>query len=241
VKTLARVSLPTIAVVLVLTAACGGKEQGTPVSSATPTGGRPATVASVTSTDASATVPSTPVPGDARATLVDLFSRGLNTTYKVTYQTSAPDGNKYIVSNRPPLTRIDAISPGSSSPFSSVIGTQGSATVDCSGGPDSWECSQTPAAGESLLVIASPVIFPTASEVDFSDVRETEARTIAGQAARCFRLRPPQGGADKEIEYCLNSDGVPLFSAGSFGTTQAIEFSVDVSSEDFVPPVEPQQ
>ena len=212
VKTLARVSLPMMVAVLVLAAACGGKEQRAPVSSV-----------------------------DARATLVDLFSRGLNTTYKVTYQTSAPDGNKYIVFNRPPLTRIDAISPDSSSPFSSIIGTQGSATVDCSGGPDNWECSQTPAAGESLLVTASPVIFPTASEVESSDVRETDTRTIAGQAARCFRLRPPQGGADKEIEYCLNGDGVPLFSAGSFGTTQAIEFSGDVSSEDFVPPVEPQQ
>jgi len=226
VKTLLRVPLVTMTAVLLLAVACGGQEKSAPT----------------TPTEAlSGTPPSSPVSGDASATLLDLLAGGLDIIYKVTYQTTAPDGNTYVVFNRPPDTRIDTVAPGSSEPSSSIIAAQGPGMVSCSGGPDHWECSEVPPPEDPLVVAASPVIFPKAADLESFEVSETGARQIAGEAARCFRLHARQEEAGREVEYCLNSDGVPLFSAGPFGSALATEFSVDVSDDDFTPPAEPRR
>ncbi len=192
----------------------------------------------------SATPPASPVSGDAGAILVNLFNDGLNATYKVTYETTLSEGDEgdsYVVFNRLPLTRIDTIPANSSEPYSLIIGGEGAATVSCSGGPDQWDCFETEQFGDPLLFTAGPFIFLDADELASFDVSETEGRTLAGQSARCFRLRPRQGETDEELQFCLNSDGVPLYSAPIFGRVEATEVSLDVSEQDFAPPAEPQR
>lgn len=215
------------AVSLVLAAsACGGGEESAP-------------------SDAGSRTPmSTPVSGDAGPTLLEMLTRGLNATYKVTYQPTSPSGDvgdSYIVFNRPPFTRIDIIPSGSSEPSSLIISHESGATVSCSDGPDDWKCFEMAPFDEPLISAAGPFIFFSASDLESLEVSETEGRRIAGQASRCFAISPRQGERAEEIEYCLNSDGVPLYSAPLFGTVEATEFSLDVSEQDFASPVEPQR
>ena len=227
-----RAFLPAILVAVPLVVACGDQEN-TPTPSATFTKSRPGTP------------PSTPLPGDASAALVELSNRGLGATYKVTYQTLDPQGEEgdgYVVYNRPPLTRIDTIPPGSSEPSSLLIGSGDSATISCSGGPKDWECSEAAPLDSPLLVAAGPVVLLlSTADIDSLTVTETEGRTIAGQASRCFRLSSESQEAGEELQYCLNAEGVPLYSAPLFGTTEATEFSVSVSDEDFEPPAQPEE
>lgn len=231
-KTLLRVSLAAILALALLAGACGGNEEAAP---ATPE----------TTADTSFGTPlSTPLPGDAGATLVDLLTRGLNATYKVTYETTSAEGSEgdgYVVFNRPPLTRIDFSPPGLSEASSSIIGGEGLATISCSDGPDQWECFEIPPLGGSLLFTAGPFVSLNHDDLASLDVNETQGRSIAGQAARCFRVSPRRGESGEELDYCLNSDGVPLYSAPLFGNVEATEFSVDVLDEDFTPPAEPQR
>ncbi len=181
----------------------------------------------------------------AAAAFLDLLTEGLDSTYKVTYQTTTLEGDKgdtTIVFHRPPLTRIDTIPPESSVPSALIIGgDRDTLTVSCSGGPDQWECFEIEPLGDSLLIAAGPFVFLDAAEVASYEVNETEVRTIAGQSARCFRLVSQEAEAGEEdVEYCLNDNGVPLYGAPLFGTVEATEFSTDASDEDFAPPVEPQ-
>jgi hypothetical protein len=234
-KAPAAVFLLTILVTVLAAGSCGGDGDRGIAS--------PETTAAAT--DAPSGTPlSTPVSGGASAILVDLFTSGLNATYTVTYETTlaeGSEGDRFVVFNRPPLTRIDTIPADSSEPFSLIIGGGGAATVSCSGGPDQWQCFETEPLGDSLLFTAGPFVFLDTDDLASFDVSETEGRTLAGQPARCFRLRPRQGETDEELEYCLNSDGVPLFSAPLFGSVEATEVSLDVSEQDFAPPAELQQ
>ena len=230
-----RVVLLTILVAILAAGACGGDEDRNTAS--------PDTTAAASDTR-SATPLSSPVSGDASAILVNLFNDGLNATYKVTYETTLSEGDEgdsYVVFNRLPLTRIDTIPANSSEPYSLIIGGEGTATVSCSGGPDQWQCFETERFGGPLLFTAGPFVFFDADDLASFDVSETEGRTLAGQSARCFQLRPRVGQADEPLEYCLNGDGVPLFSAPLFGRVEATEVSLDVSEQDFAPPAEPQR
>ncbi len=216
--------LPAILLLVLLASACG---DGEAVPSPNPTVGGP-----------------TPVLEGAAATFLDLLTEGLDSTYKVTYQTTTPQGNRgdtTIVVHRPPLTRIDTIPSGSSVPSALIIGGDADTlTISCSGGPDQWECIEIEPLGDSLLIAAGPFVFVDATEVASYAVSETESRTIAGQAARCFRLIFQEAESGEEIDYCFSDNGVPLYGAPLFGTVEATEFSTDASDEDFVSPVEPQ-
>ena len=180
----------------------------------------------------------------AAATFLDLLTEGLDSTYKVTYQTTTPAGDKgdtTIVFHRPPQTRIDTIPPESSVASSLIIGGNADTlTVSCSGGPNQWECIEIEPLGDSLLIAAGPFVFLDAAGVASYEVSETESRTIAGQSARCFRLLFQEAETGEEIDYCFNDAGVPLYGAPLFGTVEATEYSTDASDEDFVSPVEPQ-
>ncbi len=192
------------------------------------------------------TVPGpTPVLEGVAATFRDLLTEGLDSTYKVTYQTTTPEGDKhdsYVIFNRPPLARVDLI-PLDPVDLSSIIigGNEESVTVSCSGREGEWECFEIQAFRGSILADAGPIIFFTATDLVSFDVSETEGRTLTGQAARCFRLTPRQGAAGEDTEFCLNMDGVPLYARADFGTVEATEFSVEVSQQDFVSPVDPQR
>lgn len=215
--------------VVLLAGACGG-EDGVPAS---PT----------TTADAGPSTPlATPVPGDASRTLLDLFSRGLGATYKVTYRTTSlegEEGDSYAVFSRPPLARVDTIPVDGSEPYSLIIRGEAAATVSCSGGPDEWECLDIEPLGDPLLFTAGPFVYLDDDFLAPFEVSEIEGRILAGQPARCFWLLPRQGDSGDEIEYCLNGDGIPLYSTPLFGTVEATEVSPDVTAEDFVPPAEP--
>jgi len=224
-KILLRGFLPTLLTVVLFVAACGEDEMSSP---------QKTTVQG-----------STPVLEELGAAFLDLLTQGLESTYKVTYRTITPEGDEhdtYVIVNRPPLGRVDLIPPDPSDLSSIIIGgDEESATVSCSGHPGEWECFEIQAFRNSILSAAGPIIFFTATDLVSFDVSETEGRTLTGQAARCFRLTPRGGAADEDAEYCLNMDGVPLYARGDFGTVEATEFSVEVSEQDFVPPVEPQR
>ena len=212
----------TMAVAALLLVACGDGEEGARTAGTPP--------------------PSLVLEG-ASAALVDSLTQGLSSTYKVTYETRSPEGEEgdtYIVFNKPPLTRIDTIPPRSSHPSSLLIGGESAAAVSCSGGPRQWECSEIEPVGDSLLTAAGPVVFLRATDVTSFDVREAEELRVAGQPTRCFRLSPRQGKKGDVAKYCLNPNGVPLYTSADFGIVEAIEFSAEVSDQEFVPPVEPQ-
>jgi hypothetical protein len=189
----------------------------------------------------------TPVPTptlEARsAQLLGLLAQGLRATYRVTYATVSPDGeggDVYVVFNRPPQTRIDTIAVGSSNATSLIIGgDQTTATIGCSGGPDTWACLSISSLGDSLLKAAGPIGFLSATDFDLFDVVGADNRAVAGQTTQCFELRPREGTGATNTEYCLTADGVPLYTVSSSGTVEATEFSPDVSDEDFLPPAAP--
>jgi hypothetical protein len=70
------------------------------------------------------------------------------------------------------------------------------------------------------------------------DMVSIGSREIAGEDADCFRVTPP--GSEGESEYCVSEDGVPLSinttAAGVETSMEAVEFSSDVSDDDFEPP-----
>ena len=174
-----------------------------------------------------------PTAGSAGA-LIDLLNAGANATFRVTYRSTFPGGDEcdqVTIFNRPPLTRVDVGPPGSTTPQSVTIGRNGGATVNCSGVPK-WECLQINELGSSLLAAAGPIILPGPSDFASGVVTEIAERTVAGQPTRCFDLTPP-GESSKKLEYCLNAEGVPLYSTSTTGTVEATSISTSVTDADF--------
>ena len=225
-RALFRALLPAILGLVLLVAGCGDDESnGQARDTPTPT---PQAI---------------PVLEGASKELIELLARGLDVTYKATYQTTTPDGQKgntYVVINKPPRARIDIISADASEPSSVIIGGDSNTeTIGCSGSAEQWECSELEPFSGSLVRAAGPFPFFSATDLQLFDVTEAESRTVAGQDARCLRLRP-RDRPSEDTEYCLSTDGVPLYTNSLFGTVEATEFSAQVSGQDFVPPAEPQ-
>ena len=225
-RTLLRALLPAIIALALLVAGCGddegnGEPQGTP----TPT------------------PEATPVLEGVSKELVDLLARGLDVTYKVTYQTTTPEGQEgdtYVVINKPPRARIDTIPVGQEQPNSLIIGGQGVAALSCSGGPNEWQCFELEGGDTSPIQTAGPVVFLRALDLTGLHVTETGSRLIADQATRCFELRADEDGFDAQAEYCLNSDGITFYTRSEVGTVEAIEVTTNVPDSAFEPPAEPQ-
>ncbi len=184
----------------------------------------------------------TPAVQGASKELLDLLGRALEAPFKVTYETTLPGGGKgdsYVIYNSPPHSRIDNISAGSTGATSIIIGGgRNTKAISCSGGPGAWKCAEIAPLGDSLLGVAGPFTIPTAAELASHEVIETERQTFAGQPARCFRIKPKPPD-DQPLDYCFNSEGVPLYSAPLFGTVQAVQLSTQVAPDDFVPPARP--
>jgi hypothetical protein len=184
----------------------------------------------------------TPVLEGASKELIELLGRGTQISYKITYRTASPEGepgDSYVIFNRPPQTRIDTISAGSVAPSSLIIGWDKKArTISCAGGPSAWRCDEIEPLGDSLLAAAGPIIFLSPADVASFPVSEAEERTVAGQATRCFQLSAGQE-AGGPAEYCLNADGVALFTSSQVGTVEASAYSMTVSDADFEPPAQP--
>lgn len=176
--------------------------------------------------------------------LVDLLDRGTQVQYKIGYRAHSLEGEEgdgYVVFNRPPLTRIDTVSPTLQAVTSLVIGgNEKTQTVSCSGGVNRWKCYKIEPLGASLLRSASPIIYVDPAEIDQFEVTEGPQREIAGEPARCFRLVPKDQEEEASAEYCLRADGVPLYTSSLTGIVEAWAVSADVSGEDFTPPAEPQ-
>jgi hypothetical protein len=168
----------------------------------------------------------------------ELLYEGLEATYRVTYETTTPEGmpgGKYIVYSQPPLARIDTLPADADEPDSLIIDSgPGDQTFGCTGGPDAWECSEIESLGDSAIRVAGPVAFLSSNDIAQTSVRETTGRPIAGQQTTCFELAP--AGAGEVTEYCLTVEGVVLLAASPSQTVEAAEYSAQVASEDFIPP-----
>ena len=205
----------------------GGNEDATPTPAAQATGQSDATVE---------------LQGVSKE-FADLLSEGLTATFNVTYRTTAPDGelgDAFVIYNTPEQTRIDTFPADPAEAQSMIIGgDETSPTIGCVGGPDAWSCEGIEPLGDSLLAAAGPVAYLQPSDLELFDISETDGRTVAGQETRCYALAPREGTAVEAAEYCLNSEGVPLYVQTGSETVEASEFSPDVSEDDFVPPAEP--
>jgi hypothetical protein len=171
----------------------------------------------------------------------DLLYDGLNATYRVTYETTTPEGmpgGNYIVYSQPPLARIDTVPAARDEPDSLIItGGPADQTFGCAGGTDAWECSEIESLGDSAIRVAGPVAFLSSNDIAQTRVSKTTGRPIAGQQTTCFELAPVgSDGAGEVTEYCLTAEGVVLLAASPSQTVEATEYSPQVSSEDFIPP-----
>ncbi len=215
---------------LLFATACGG---GGDKDDAQPTGAAQVTAPS----DA------TPALEGVSKEFADLLTQGLTATFKVTYETTAPDGalgDASIVYNSETATRIDTLPADVAETQSRLMRNGEGDTVGCTGGPDAWSCTSIAPIGESLVATAGPVPYLNASDIALFDVSSSDARNAAGAATECFLLTPRNEGLT-EHEYCFSEDGVPLYVRSSSGTTEATEYATEVSDQDFVPPAEPEQ
>jgi hypothetical protein len=234
---MAKVFLTIVTAAAIVLAACGGSD-----------GGDAADVDTnfiVNSTPSAAVTPSiiddtdaTPVSIDAPPAqeLLALFDRGLSATYLATYRTTSSDGeagDSYAVFSMPPLSRIDTISPGASTPGSRIVAQAGGRTAACSNSGSGWSCAEIDSLGSSAIAGAGGVVYPSAEDLAAGTVAEGEGRTIARQQSRCFTLTFAAGGV---TTYCLNEAGVVLFSESDSGTIEADTYSTEVGPDDFLLP-----
>jgi hypothetical protein len=173
----------------------------------------------------------------------DSLERGTGETYRITYQTTTPEGDSgdtYVVYNKPPLTRVDTVPAGQIEANTALIGGGvDDRTIGCSNGPDAWQCSELEPLGDSLLRAAGAVGFYSANELVAFRIARSSERTVAGQASTCYQLTPTTGGQSAETsEYCFTDQGVVLYAATPSITVEALDFAADVSDEDFDPPAE---
>jgi hypothetical protein len=162
------------------------------------------------------------------------------TPYRVRYETSSAagdPGDTYVIFNLPPFGRVDRFPPDAKGPSSQLLVDGEGAARRCiwtDGRPD---CAAIDSLAAPFPLAASPIVFPPASTFNSYEVTETEARTIAGQLARCFHLTSgAEGVATGDADYCFSfSDApVPLFARGAFGVVEASELSSAVAPSDFV-------
>jgi hypothetical protein len=180
--------------------------------------------------------------GTAREYAASL-DNGLTAIFRVTYETTTPEGDPgevYIIYNRPPMARVDIVPADPAEGQTLFIGRDGEDNVTgCSGGPDAWECSETPLGGP-VLRTAGPVAFYTANDLtQFEVTRLPQDRTIAGQSTTCYEFTPNGAGGGEPSEFCLTDSGVVLYSSTPSQTVEATEFSSTVEDADFTPPVTP--
>ncbi len=172
---------------------------------------------------------------------LDLLEQGIGVTYRVTYQTTTPEGDPgdtFVVVNKPPRTRIDTVPSGPSEPRTAIVG--GAADQPASGcamEEGAWQCVEIDSFSGSVLKAAGPIAFLGAGDLGTFDAQETEGRTVGGQPTRCFTLTPSGGG--ETSEYCLTESGVPLYADTPFRTSEATDFSADVSDVELEPPAAP--
>ena len=244
--------------VVLLASACGGggEEKASPTPSARATGTAAASPAAAATGTAAASpaaaatgAPATSsLTGDAKA-LYTLASKGLEVTYRATYEISSTtesgssEGTMTIYA-KPPKSRFDSIStaPGEAEPTEGrFISTNGD-SISCRKTAGEWACTKF-AAGQA---IEEPSTAVDEQEVQKYDVSKTDGRKIAGQDTDCFLMRPKPGQTDlpDETELCLNDDGIPLYAQGKKGTDsylkEATDYSGSVSDADFEPPAEVQ-
>jgi len=184
------------------------------------------------------------VPGTDGATypaaageLSALLNRGLASPFVVAYKTAGPDGDAgdaYALTNRPPLSRIDVTNVGDAEPSSLTAARKGGATVSCSLQDAGWECAQTEALAEQLLLTAGPVVFPRDDDFRTGAVAEVEARAVAGVQTRCFDMTDAVGTS----QYCVSAEGVPLYYQSPSTTAEATAYSLDVPDTAFDLPVD---
>ncbi len=184
-----------------------------------------------------------PLPGDSptpsaqsRDAFAALWLTSQQTIYRVRYETSSDTGEKgdsYVVFNRPPSARVDTISAGATEPSSQIIVGADGTTFACSFDGGERNCGKIPSFDAPLPLAAGPMVFPGGGSFGSLSVAELDSKTIAGAAARCFRVVPAE--TPNAADYCFNAENVPVYGSGTFGVIQAAELSTP-SEADFAAP-----
>lgn len=187
----------------------------------------------VAATSASSTGTPSSSASNGAPKLSDLVNKVGTKTVKATYTlsgTGATGDESFTLYSRPPDSRVDFTSGGSTQTFIS------------SGGKDylcddsSQTCSVSPVAlGSTLPFLAFLTDPQTLSSAVSSDL-DHSTKTIAGQDADCYSASG--GGATSEV--CFNSDGIIVSIHVSVGgaeyTMEATSVSGTVSDSDLQPP-----
>jgi len=170
--------------------------------------------------------------GDAPS-LDDLVSNVGSKTVKATYTfsgTGATGEETFTLYSRPPDSRVDLTSGGSTSIFISAGGTD----YICDDG--SQTCSVSPIPLGSTLPFLALVTDPQALSGAVGSDLDHSTETIAGQDADCYSASA--AGATSEV--CFNDDGILVRLHASVGgsdfTMEATSASSTVSDADLEPP-----
>jgi hypothetical protein len=172
----------------------------------------------------------------------DLAQKFGGATFKVTYEMSGLGeigGGTMTWYKKGDSTRMDIESEIEGQKVSAVIITR----------PDqSYFCTEIPGLGEGSCLETSDDdaegvgdvvadLEDVLSDPD-ADVVSTGSRNIAGEDADCFTVRMLE--LETETEVCTTEDGVPLSMRSTMEgeelSLEAIDFSRDVSDDDFEPP-----
>ncbi len=217
---------------LLALAACSGR--GSPTQGIDVTGSAPAT------------------GGEVLPAFKVLADKAQNGTYRVDFKVTGPNGEQQETGTfyrKSPKFRLDRSLADGSRSFITIWRDE---LIECERVEDGeWECmargAEDPTDG-SPLVLRSPEGF---------EIREGEARVVAGVETSCFlavpraEVRPP---FPEEFEMCLNQEGALLFQRIRFRAPvgqsetpgplmetvrEATSYSAQVEDEDFEPPVEP--
>ncbi len=195
------------------------------------------TVTQSSSATASSMTPSssdtTPSSGNGAPNLNDLANNVATQTVKATYTLSSSGAGQsfegtFTLYSRPPDSRVDFTSQGTTSIFISAGGKNYSCETDV--------CTEVPVSlGTALPFLAFFTNPQQLSGLVGSDVNHS-TKTIAGQDADCYSGSVQGAGG----EVCFNSDGMLVSVHGSAGgeeyTMEATSVEGTVSDSDLAPP-----
>lgn len=223
-------------VLVLVTLACGG---GTAEPS-------PAATAGAAATAAAATPTATPAPTPAAPAFLEVLKTAKLATYRVTYRWSGTAGGTTVAGEqswyaKPPKSRFDISTTvgGATTRVSAFVIESG--TFVCIAGGGQNVCLQQPTAQALQQNPGALAQGSIGDRPDQFDPNYEGTRTIAGQTAQCYAVKPRTGTElFAEARFCYNAQGVPLLiqskGQGFDSLLEATAFSTSVSDSDFTLP-----
>lgn len=197
-------------------------------------------------TAAAATPAPTAAPTPAAPAFLDVLKTAKLATYRVTYKWSGTAGGTAISGEqswyvKPPKSRFDfsATIGGATTRVSAFV--LESATYVCLAGGGQNFCLQQPQAQALQQNPGALAQGSIGDRPDQFDPNYEGSRTIAGQTAQCYAVKPKTATeAFVEARFCYSAQGVPLLiqskAQGYDSLLEATAFSTNVSDSDFTLP-----